>query len=107
MIMKKKPAIRIAPHANARVVLMHAKAIQTMADFYSDLQSGLELPAYFGNNLDALDEVLSDLLWLKEPHTLLIIYRSELLLKDLPHERDALLLVLKENKNTALDVLFL
>jgi RNAse (barnase) inhibitor barstar len=105
--MEIKPAIRIAPHAQTRVVLMHAKAIQSMADFYTDLQVGLQIPPYFGRNLDALDEILADLGWIKEPHTLLILYRSELLLKELPLERDALILVLKECNNTALDILFL
>jgi hypothetical protein len=45
--------------------------------------------------------------WIEEPHTLLIIYRSELLLKPFPNERESLLLVLKECTNPALDILFL
>jgi RNAse (barnase) inhibitor barstar len=105
--MENKPHIAIAPHAQTRVVLMHAKAIQTMAQFYTDIQVGLQIPAYFGRNLDALEETLADLMWIEEPHTLLIIYRSELLLKTLPNERESLLLVLKACNNPALDILFL
>ncbi len=105
--MENKPHICIAPHAETRVVLMHAKAIQEMAQFYNDIQVGLQMPAYFGRNLDALEEILADLSWIEEPHTLLIIYRSELLLKPFPNERESLLLVLKECTNPALDILFL
>lgn len=105
--MENKPQICIAPHAETRVVLMHGKAIQTLDQFYSDIQAALQIPAYFGQNLDALEEILADLSWIEEPHTLLIIYRSELLLKTLTNERESLLMVLKESTNPALDILFL
>lgn len=105
--MENKPHICIAPHAKTRVVLMHGKAIQAMDHFYNDIQIALQIPPYFGRNLDALEEILADLSWIKEPHTLLIVYRSELLLKSMPKERESLLLVLKESTNPALDILFL
>lgn len=105
--MKTHPINKIAPHSNTRVILIHAKAIETLDDFYKDIQVALEIPDYFGYNLDALEEVLSDLSWIKEPHAILIIYRSELLLSHRSDERDSLISVLIECNNPSLDILFL
>ncbi len=40
-------------------------ASPTLADFYKNIASTLQFPAYFGNNLDALNDMLLDLGWLK------------------------------------------
>ena len=105
--MENKPTICIAPNAETRIVLMHAKAVQSMAQFYKDIQLALDIPSYFGSNLDALEEILDDLSWIKEPRTILIIYRSDLLLNALPSERESLLMVLTSCTNPAIDILFL
>lgn len=102
-----QPSINIAPHSQTRVILMHAKAVHTLNDFYKDILHSFEIPTYFGNNLDALEEVLSDLSWINERHTIFIIYRSELLLAQYPLERNNLFEVLNAISNPALDILFL
>ena len=105
--MENTPAIKIGKNTQTRVVLIHAKGINSLADFYKDIELSLETPPYFGHNLDALDEILADLSWISEPSVVLIIYRSELLLQNNPNERDNLMEVLSSCSNPKLDVLFL
>ncbi len=40
-------------------------ASPTLTDFYKNIATALQFPDYFGNNLDALNDMLLDLAWLK------------------------------------------
>lgn len=50
-------------------------SIRTIVDFYKQLSNRLELPAHFGNNLDALSDVISG--DLKMPLTLSFLNVTE------------------------------
>lgn len=56
---------------NIKTIEIDFKKIQTNDDFYQQLKSKIELPQYFGNNLDALYDVLTG--YIKLPLRLNII----------------------------------
>jgi RNAse (barnase) inhibitor barstar len=62
-IVTKKP-VPFYSENDIRYVFIDGPACLTLADCYQSLQQQLSIPDYFGKNLDALDEVLSDLDWL-------------------------------------------
>jgi hypothetical protein len=105
--MDNKTQIQIAPHAQSKVIVMHGKAIPTIEAFYKDLQIALQIPNYFGHNLDALDEVLHDLSWISEKHLILILYRSGLLCVHHKEDRANLLSLLTSCTNPKIDILLL
>lgn len=105
--MSNTPQIQFASNAQTKVIVMHGKAITTINDFYNDLQVALEIPPYFGHNLDALDEVLHDLSWLTEKHIILILYRSSLLCAEDKEDRSNLLSILTSCTNPKIDILLL
>lgn len=105
--MENTPQIQIAPNAETKVIIMHGKALPTMEAFYGDIQYALQIPNYFGHNLDALDEVLHDLSWLAEKHIILIVYRSNLLCAHHKEERANLIALLTSCTNPKLDILLL
>lgn len=105
--MDNTPQIKLAKHAQTKVIVMHGKAIPTLDAFYKDIQFSLQIPSYFGFNLDALDEVLHDLSWLSDKHIILIIYRSSLLCAQHEDDRDNLISVLSSCTNPKIDILLL
>ena len=64
-----------------RYVILNGSAITDRKTLYDALEAHLELPDYFGRNLDALDDVLYDLL-LAQPMTI-EIEETETLLRSL------------------------
>lgn len=105
--MDNTPQIKWAKQAQAKVVIMHGKAIPTLETFYNDVQFSLQIPKYFGHNLDALDEVLNDLSWVTDKHIILIIYRSNLLCAGHKEDRDNLLSILNSINHPKIDILLL
>lgn len=75
-----------------------------MESFYTALIDAMHLPEYFGRNLDALDEVLSDLSWLDYGVKFLIIQNSDELLKDEKEMFGELLATLMEVGNDEFEV---
>ncbi|MDZ7880362.1 MAG: barstar family protein [Saprospiraceae bacterium] len=69
----------------------------TVNDFYSQIQKGLKLPAYFGKNLDALYDCLCDFSWLdaREVHIILRNY-DVFLAKEPKNKRWDILAVLND-----------
>jgi RNAse (barnase) inhibitor barstar len=65
---------------NTRFVFLDGITCDTIDKVYSTLQLQLSIPDYFGNNLDALEEVLSDLEWINEEKIEIIILQSSALL---------------------------
>ena len=51
---------------NIRYIFIDGNTCKKINSCYTTLQQQLSLPLYFGNNLDALEEVLSDLDWITE-----------------------------------------
>lgn len=69
-------------------VIIDFKKIKTDEDFYSALSRKIELPDYFGNNLDALYDVISG--DLKMPLKIQLINLSSLKAKRFQHLLDTL-----------------
>jgi|688.fasta_scaffold267104_2 RNAse (barnase) inhibitor barstar len=76
----------------------------TMDLFYDAIIRAMQLPDYFGRNLDALDEVLSDLSWIDYGVKFLIIQNSDELLKDEKEMFGELLATLMEVGNDDFEV---
>ncbi|MBQ2545097.1 MAG: barstar family protein [Clostridia bacterium] len=87
-----------------RYVILNGAAVTDRKTLYDALEAHLELPDYFGRNLDALHDVLGDLL-AAQPLTL-EIEGTETLLRTLGRYGEAFLHMLddtaKENKSLRL-----
>jgi hypothetical protein len=66
--------------AVARV--LRGSKMTTLDGFFTEVGAALQFPAYFGENWDALDECLTDLLWLRGPAYTLIVTDAHLLFRD-------------------------
>ena len=76
---------------NTRYVFIDGGANDTIEKCYATLQAQLSIPDYFGNNLDALEEVMNDLDWIAEEKINIIIIAEMVLLKnDEPCKNDFL-----------------
>ena len=76
---------------NTRYVFIDGGANDTIEKCYATLQEQLSIPDYFGNNLDALEEVMNDLDWIAEEKINIIIIAEMVLLKnDEPCKNDFL-----------------
>lgn len=61
---------------------LDAHLMTTLGGLYQEFTSMFQLPDYFGENLNALDECLTDLEWLPSAGYLLNIKNAEFLLKE-------------------------
>lgn len=92
---------------NIRYVFINGSACTQIAGVYKTLQQQLSIPDYFGNNLDALEEVLSDLEWIPEAKIKIIIANhADLLSKD-KAKRNDLLDILNSAGNKKLEMIYL
>jgi RNAse (barnase) inhibitor barstar len=69
-------------------VMIHGKNLKKMADFYSLLQQNLLFPDYFGHNMDALFDMLSDLNWLDYENIFVIIREADTFFSSFPKLRE-------------------
>lgn len=90
-----------------RYVFIDGVSFQQMDGLYKSLQQQLSLPAGFGNNLDALEEVLADLDWIKEEKVKIIVLNAADLLGNLPQKKQALMEILKNSDNPKLEIVLL
>ncbi len=79
---------------DTRYVFLDGAAGHSLAAIYQSLQAQLSIPAYFGHNLDALEEVLADTEWVPEKKIAIILLHSTRLLEQEPEKRRAFLEVL-------------
>ncbi|MEN6307508.1 MAG: barstar family protein [Anaerohalosphaeraceae bacterium] len=71
------------PHPEMLIRQLNAEIMRTQDGFYDELSHALEFPKYFGRNLNALDECITDLNWLSvSGPILLVIKNSEMLLSN-------------------------
>lgn len=64
---------RLTSNSNLLAVRLDGKKTKTLSKFYKKIAKRLQFPDYFGFNLDALDECLSDLDWIEQPNVVLYI----------------------------------
>jgi hypothetical protein len=62
--MSKRPFLFGPVPPSADTLRVQVAAARSLDDLYDQLQADLALPGWFGRNLDALADVLSDLSWL-------------------------------------------
>ena len=92
---------------DTRYVFIDGLACLTLADCFQSLQQQLSIPDYFGNNLDALDEVLSDLDWLEEKNVKIIMANASKLLSNEIGRKKDFLQVMDNNENPFLEIIYL
>jgi len=69
-------------HNNTRFVFIDGNANDTVEKCYKTLQAQLSIPDYFGQNLDALEEVMNDLDWILESEIIITISAPAMLLQN-------------------------
>jgi RNAse (barnase) inhibitor barstar len=82
---------------NTHYAFIDGLLCDTLDKVYTTLQSQLSFPDYFGHNLDALEEVLADLEWIKEKKIKLIVINSAALLSKDIEKKEDLLSIFKNN----------
>jgi RNAse (barnase) inhibitor barstar len=92
---------------DTRYVFLDGLACSTLAICYDILQQQLSLPGYFGRNLDALDEVLSDLDWLPEKKIKIIISNIHQLLNSDANKKKAFLETINSADNDRIEIIYL
>ncbi|MFW5659620.1 MAG: barstar family protein [Bacteroidota bacterium] len=80
-------------HSERTVFMVNIDAVKDKTDLLKQLQSGFDLPDYFGHNWDALEDCLTDLNWVAEKEVWLI-HNAQLALED--HELETYLSILKD-----------
>lgn len=61
---------------------IHSQKYHTLDQFYSLIARRMHFPEYFGNNLDAFEECMTDLDWINEKQIVIEFRDSENLLKE-------------------------
>jgi RNAse (barnase) inhibitor barstar len=89
---------------STRYVFIDGATCANMDDVYYALSKQLSLPEYFGNNLDALDEVLADLEWIDEGFVLFIVLNAKSFIEK---NMNGFLEVLKDCDNDKLEIVIL
>lgn len=94
---------------NTQVGLLHGNDCRTLSDFYFHLGRIIPLPNYFGNNLDALEEVLLDYCedQAQPPITLLITDYKIVCIEELEEKRLMLADILNSLDNHRIEIIAL
>lgn len=67
---------------NIRVITLDAQNMKNLNDMYLHFSNGFKFPDYFGNNLNSMDECLTDLEWLPADSYLLVFYNADWFLNE-------------------------
>lgn len=92
---------------NTRYVFLDGFACKKLDRCYITLQEQLSIPGYFGKNLDALEEVLDDLDWIKEEKIKIIVSNTSFLLEHDPEKKNAFLDILHSSGNEKIEIIYL
>ncbi len=86
------------------VVKLDGRKTKSLAKFYKKIARKLKFPDYFGRNLDALYDCLTDLSWCEPLDVILLIKNFEYFLcKEDEEVRNAVLDVLKDAKTDQME----
>ncbi len=97
----------IAEASDTFVTVMDGSTIHALADFYAAISTALNFPDYFGENLDALDEMLYDLDWIAHDHVLLLITNSTQFLQNEAEQKTQIMTLIEEIDNPYFEVCFM
>lgn len=68
-----KTAYKSIPNKNIAECVIDGNYTQHISDFYAQIAKDLHFPDYFGKNLDALNDCLNDLSWLKHDQVHIVL----------------------------------
>jgi ribonuclease inhibitor len=83
LIYNNTPVINTADK-NMLLVALDGEVLPSIDSFYACLKKELSLPDYFGNNLDALADCITDLSHLTQKEISIVLHHQEAFLKDEP-----------------------
>ena len=92
---------------NIRYVFLDGRACKKMDACFTTLQEQLSIPAYFGKNLDALEEVLDDMEWIKEEKIKIIISHTNSLLENDLAKKKVFVEILHSINNEKVEIIYL
>ncbi len=92
---------------NQRIVFIDGNTCDTLDKCYITLKQQLSIPDYFGFNLDALEEVFSDLDWIEESGVNIVILNEPYFLINDMQNKEVFMEILKENDNEMISVTIL
>ena len=92
---------------NTRYVFLDGHACKKLDACFAILQEQLSIPDYFGNNLDALEEVMNDLEWIKEGKIKIIISHTPSLLENDHTKKKIFLEILELASNNKMEIIYL
>lgn len=64
------------------IAVIDGNKCKDISSFFEQISKAMNFPDYFGNNLDAFDEMMSDLEWIDEKNIILIITNYDNLLSE-------------------------
>ena len=92
---------------NTRFVFIDGDANDVIEKCYATLKVQLSIPDYFGNNLDALEEVMNDLDWIEEEKINIIISGENNLLKNDLESKNDFLEILETSSLEKISIVYL
>mgnify|MGYP003449650158 CR=1 FL=1 len=96
----------ISEASDSFICILNGDEINSIEKFYQHIANGLQFPDYFGENLDALDEMLYDLDWIEQQFVILIIYNSDHFLQNDLVKKAEIIQLLEEIDNPYLEIFF-
>ena len=95
----------IHAESNMYLAFLDGKHCQTIDQFHVKIAEAFQFPDYYGQNLDALDEMLNDLEWINQDYILLIIQRSHLWLSDDDELKADILQILSDVSSKSFEII--
>lgn len=80
----KKQHYEIIKSTDTLFVIINGEHLYSAEDLYDILSVSLSFPEYFGRNLDALYDMLTDLAWLPYDNVFVIIKNADMFFSSLP-----------------------
>lgn len=86
------------------IAVLDGRKMRSLSEFYKMLSEALQFPDYFGENLDALEELLFDIDWIPNQFVLLMIHHHQALLENDLLKKEEILQVFEEIDNPFFEV---